>query len=513
MHGSGSFPPSVEHGHEHGNGAQRPVSFLATQTIREYEAVCWTCTSVSVCRGHHRWEASMVGNSKRHPGLKGRSRTWFRAARLVRRARLRHTLRTVRKHDRGDARGQPRPPVAAPRLWQRCLLVPLMIVIQGLRSGLVWLRDVVLPAPPRILAVDPTQFLIVGHRGACTSAVENTLESCERAVEVEGADAVKIDLCVTQDQQVVVWHDWDPDALIALARQAGAELDVLCRPVVPPAGHPMRRPVCDLTLAELRAHYGYAIVGEDQTIPAHMPVLEEVVRWARTKPRLKAVLLDCKVPPARKELIMVVVETLHREVEREPVGVSFVLLTPYAEVLEVMQAVVPAAGRSYDVEIPAGFFPDRAPLSAVARARTAGNEWASIGRPLFTIGGWWTYRQTIQADLEQIREARGTTPPVPPAFYLCWTINRTREMRHLMRLGVSGILTDFPALLRRLRHRQIRQDARRRARHARQHARRARGETPGSVPPCAEGLPQSSLTRNVRRADPRRAGHRMRRGW
>jgi glycerophosphoryl diester phosphodiesterase len=388
-----------------------------------------------------------------------------------------------------------------------------MIAVEGIRSGLVWLRDAVLPVPPRVLTVDPAQFLIVGHRGACASAVENTLESCERAVEVEGADAVELDLCVTRDRRVVVWHDWDPDALVALARQAGAELDVLCRPVVPPPGHPMRRPVCDLTLADLRTHYGYAVVGEDQTVPAHLPVLEEVVRWARTKPRLKVVLLDCKVPPARKALITVVVETLHREVAREPVGVSFVLLTPSAEILEVIQAVVPATGRSYDVEIPVGFFPARARLSAVARARAAGNGWASIGRPLFTIGGWWTYRKTIQADLERMREARGAIPPVPPTFYVCWTINRAREMRHLLRLGVSGILTDFPLVLRRLLDRQLRQDARRWVRHARQHARRARGETPGSGPPGAEGMPQSSLTRNGRRAFPRRAGHRMRRGW
>jgi glycerophosphoryl diester phosphodiesterase len=347
-----------------------------------------------------------------------------------------------------------------------------MIVVQGLRSGIVWLRDVILPAPPRILAVDSTQFLIVGHRGACASAVENTLASCERAVEIEGADAVEIDLCVTRDGQVVVWHDWDPDALVALARQAGAELDVLCRPVVPPVGHPMRRSVCDLTLEELRTHYGYAVVGQTQMVPARLPVLEEVVRWARTKPRLKAVVLDCKIPPVRKELIMVVAEALHREIAREPVEVPFVLLTPYAEVLEVMQAVVPAAERSYDVEIPVGFFPDRTRLSAVARARVAGNEWASIGRPLFTIGGWWTYRKTIQADLERMREARGAIPPVPPAHYVCWTINRTCEMRHLMRMGVSGILTDFPTLLRRLLNRKIRQDVRRSARFARQQKRR-----------------------------------------
>ena len=136
----------------------------------------------------------MVGNARRRQGLKHRSRTRIRASRLVRRVRLRHTIHTVRQRARAHTHGQPRAPVAAPRLWQRFMVVPLMIVVQGLRSGLVWLRDVVLPAPPRILAMDPGQFLIVGHRGACASAVENTIASCERAVELEGADAVEIDL-------------------------------------------------------------------------------------------------------------------------------------------------------------------------------------------------------------------------------------------------------------------------------------------------------------------------------
>jgi glycerophosphoryl diester phosphodiesterase len=239
----------------------------------------------------------------------------------------------------------------------------------------------------------------------------------------------------------------------------------------------MRRPVCDLTLDELREHYGYAVVGTAQIVPASIPVLEDVVRWARTKPRLKAVLLDCKVPPARKELITVAAAALRREIEREPVGAQFVFLTPYTEVFAVMKAVVPTAMRSFDVEIPAGFVPNRSQLSAVAWARASGNGWASIGRPLFTIGGWWLYSTTIQADLEQIREAHRTTQPLVPEYYVCWTINRTREMRYLMRLGVSGILTDFPGHLRRLLNHKRRQDARRMARQARKQARRERRET------------------------------------
>jgi hypothetical protein len=38
-------------------------------------------------------------------------------------------------------------------------------------------------------------------------------------------------------------------------------------------------------------------------------------------------------------------------------------------------------------------------------------------------------------------------------------------MRYLLGLGVSGMLTDFPAILRGLQNRQIRQAARRLARH------------------------------------------------
>jgi hypothetical protein len=54
-------------------------------------------------------------------------------------------------------------------------------------------------------------------------------------------------------------------------------------------------------------------------------------------------------------------------------------------------------------------------------------------------------------------------------------------MRYLTRLGVSGILTDFPGRLRRLLNRRRRQDARRIARHTRKEARRERRETKRQV--------------------------------
>jgi glycerophosphoryl diester phosphodiesterase family protein len=58
-------------------------------------------------------------------------------------------------------------------------------------------------------------FLIIGHRGAPHQACENTLESFETALQL-GANALELDVSMTSDQQVVLWHDWVPSLKNAL---------------------------------------------------------------------------------------------------------------------------------------------------------------------------------------------------------------------------------------------------------------------------------------------------------
>jgi glycerophosphoryl diester phosphodiesterase len=95
------------------------------------------------------------------------------------------------------------------------------------------------------------EFVVFGHRGADSKAVENTLPSMDKAI-AEGATGIETDLCLTRDGEVVLWHDWEPDTLIALARQLGAEGHTMYRPSVPDVGDDKRRPVDELTLAELQ---------------------------------------------------------------------------------------------------------------------------------------------------------------------------------------------------------------------------------------------------------------------
>ncbi len=97
---------------------------------------------------------------------------------------------------------------------------------------------------------------LVGHRGACAVAPENTMASFQRAWE-EGADVVELDVRRSADGHVVVIHDATVDRTTD--------------------GH---GPVAELTLQELKRldagrWFDPAFVGES------IPTLAEVLAWAR----------------------------------------------------------------------------------------------------------------------------------------------------------------------------------------------------------------------------------------
>ena len=51
---------------------------------------------------------------------------------------------------------------------------------------------------------------VIGHRGACGSAPENTLASIERAAQL-GAEAVEFDATISRDGHAIVMHDFNVD--------------------------------------------------------------------------------------------------------------------------------------------------------------------------------------------------------------------------------------------------------------------------------------------------------------
>ena len=105
-------------------------------------------------------------------------------------------------------------------------------------------------------------FWVVGHRGSPDREVENTIPSFERAL-ADGANGLELDLCVTADEEVVVWHDEDPREWRARFRRFGWEPVVSYRPCAPCDRRFFRR-TSELTLGEVRTHLGKDEKGKEK---------------------------------------------------------------------------------------------------------------------------------------------------------------------------------------------------------------------------------------------------------
>ncbi len=311
-------------------------------------------------------------------------------------------------------------------------------------------------------AAPARDFLVVGHRGDAAHAVENTLPSFHRALQ-RGADAIELDLCLTKDGQVVVWHDWDPNDLVALARQLGLESGKAYEPRVPRLWQPMRRLAHELTLAELRAHYGFKKRFAWffwRRARGTIPTFAEFVDWARRQPTLRCVLLDIKVPKDHVALAAPLLDGICRELDRAPIGFTPVFMSPHEAILTAMRERQPGRHYCLDMEIPPGIVDEPLRFSGVAAALQRDLPFASVGRPVLTLGAWDLYQKVIGHDVRARHRHDADHPDRAMQRVMAWTINSADEAARLIDLGVDAMLTDDPKRIRRVLHKRTRRPRR-----------------------------------------------------
>ena len=261
------------------------------------------------------------------------------------------------------------------------------------------------------------------------------MESFAKAVAL-GADSVEADVCATKDGRFVLWHDCQPDDKVALARQAFGE-NYLYEPDVPPVGSPWRRPVSELDLADFLSHYGYVPSDGDRG-KKRVPValLEDLFTWARETPGVALLCLDVKLgeketAPAR-DLVRRLREA--RSAGRLPAHVGVAVLCPEKEVLmaALTESRLEPVGEGIRV------FADFEYPGALDFAGRYGARSVSMGlRRRF----WADFRDEV-AEVVAARDA-GRIESV-----IVWTENDEARLRELFALGVDGILTDHPDVLR-----------------------------------------------------------------
>ena len=306
-----------------------------------------------------------------------------------------------------------------------------------------WVARGLLERPAAPSGQDPGRIRVIGHRGMPRQCPENTLESFAAALDA-GADGIETDVCATRDGRFVLWHDNDPNERLALLRQLGAER-YFVTPDVPAVGSPLRRRVCDLTLAELLAHYGYtrreslvADFADGDTQPrVRIVTLDDFFGWAFRERRLREVCLDVKLRAdetvAAGQLLARVRDAIAAAGENSP---RFHLLSPQREIAEVfLRGLAGDAGNGF-----LDAYPDFELAGALDFARRAGVRRVSLGAG---ERAWPGFR----AELARIIAARdgGTLERV-----VVWTVDRRSRLEELVARRVDGILTDEVGLLREL---------------------------------------------------------------
>mgnify|MGYP001432923417 CR=1 FL=1 len=318
---------------------------------------------------------------------------------------------------------------------------------------------------PSVRAAEMFPLQIIAHHGAAFELPENTIQSCRRAIAL-GATALEVDICMTSDEHLVLWHDWDPDSLISVARQTEVGgSDNAFSPDVPKVGSDWRKPTIDLTLDQFRQHFTYSderdpVVRikyevEHGKIDLTIPTLDEFFKAAVTWEALRVVYLDIKMPATSAlRYAGLMADKIHRLISNDKLKVDFkvVVMVPDSLVLQVMKARAQENDYNlvftWDVEFPPGVVLNPIMYSAIDHATSSlfHNDVASVGRPVATLFPWKVYRRTIEHDIRQWNKVNSDparfNAGVKIESLVAWTINETDEMKCLAQMGVSGIITD-----------------------------------------------------------------------
>lgn len=253
---------------------------------------------------------------------------------------------------------------------------------------------------------------IVGHRGSPAKEPENTFSSYESA-ERDGATGLELDICVTADDELLVWHDCHPAALEARLRQWNLEPQTKYCP------RPFERPVREMTLTEARASLGY------EGVDVHIPTLGEVFEWSHAHRRIGLLFIDVKLPASAVPLVPAVLARL-AQLPRPSFDV----------VLECAEPKIASAMRRLGTRHALGL--DVWKKKGLEQAFRLGVEWTCAQKP-----------RPVQWPFPFAR-LRSVIDRAPSKNVCAFNINDETEMRRLIAMGVDAIMTDRPEMLARV---------------------------------------------------------------
>ncbi len=225
--------------------------------------------------------------------------------------------------------------------------------------------------------------LVFAHRGANSFAPENSMGAFRKALEL-GCDGIELDVRLTADEQVIVFHDRFTQRMTGIPGK-----------------------VRKMELEEIR----HLLLHQNDFPPEKIPTLTEVLE---TLGRQLKIIIDIKKEffaryPIEKKVVEIVEHTGTRE------NVIFSSFNPF-----VLKRIL-----EMDGELKVGYiFSNRSSMFLLN-----GQHVGSLHPRFKLLNPAYLHR------LQQRREK-----------LYAWTVDDPREMRRLIRLGIDGIITNRPEL-------------------------------------------------------------------
>ena len=295
------------------------------------------------------------------------------------------------------------------------------------------------PAPTRLHAA----FDLEAHRGGAALTTENSLAAYRGALDL-GVSTLELDVQVTQDLHVIVSHDTRVN-------------EANCRDTAPPfAGDPLYpyagKPWRLLTLAEVKTlQCGYQV---DPAFPQQTAVVAPIPELADVFALLKQrgaddVSANVEIKSEADDLEATVPRDVYAQrtwaVVKAAGMTDRVTIQSFDwESLKQVHAIAPRArlvALSSPDQLQVGS-PDASPWLGGVDVDAVGG---SLVRAAKTIDGVVAVSPqfTFPVDAAMVAEAHSAGLMVIP-----WTVDQTADMARLIDLGVDGIITNHPDLLR-----------------------------------------------------------------
>jgi glycerophosphoryl diester phosphodiesterase len=231
--------------------------------------------------------------------------------------------------------------------------------------------------------------LVIGHRGFSAAAPENTLASFKKAMEV-GVDMIELDVHLSKDGQVVVIHD---DTLNRTTNGKGK--------------------VVSYTLDELKqldagSWFGSQFSGE------RIPTLKEVLELTRGQVLLY---VELKGGDLGQYTLEDLADRSLQEVEKAGMLRQVLFASFDLSAIERIREKNPGI-----------------PVALIYSRSWSSPQEVIGGRPIPAL----SFRGTV---LTQTNASKARQQGIK---VLVWTLNTEEHMEHFLKIGVDGIITDYP---------------------------------------------------------------------